>query len=132
MSFSQPQRLDGIRILVVEDEPDNLQMIALYLRLRGAEVETSASAQEALGRYTAFSPAVVVSDIGLPEHDGYWLLASLIAANGGIAPPAIALTGRASEADQSGALRAGFRAHLSKPIDPARLAGLIHQLAIGS
>jgi len=74
-------------------------------------------------------PAVVVSDLGLPGHDGYGLMEALMVVDSGAPPKAIALSGYARHQDRARALAVGFRAHLSKPVDPAALAGLIRRLA---
>ncbi len=123
------ERLDGIHVLLVEDEADNLEMLAALLRSLGAEVDTADSAEGAIASFCDRRPAVVVSDLGLPGHDGYGLMETLMGVAPGAPPKAIALSGYAREQDRARALAVGFRAHLSKPVDPAALAGLIRRLA---
>jgi two-component system CheB/CheR fusion protein len=124
-------RLDGLRVLVVEDEADTERLLAQILGDRGADVVTVETAAAALAAMTQHRIQVVVSDIGLPGDDGYELIRrvrSLPAGEGGRIP-AIALTAFAREEDRHRAVDAGFDAHLAKPIDPSELARIIARLA---
>jgi PAS domain S-box-containing protein len=123
--------LRGIRILVVDDEDDARQVIAFVLRKYGADVETAASASEALAALKDRSPDVLLSDIGMPGEDGYSLIGKLreMPADRGGRVPAAALTAFARVEDRERSLRAGFQAHLAKPVDPAELATLVGRLA---
>lgn len=120
--------LSGIRILVVDDEPDSREIVAFVLEQAGAIVTSVSSGIGALQALEQFIPDLIVSDIGMPEMDGYMLLQqirSLDSRNGSIEQgrqiPAIALTAYAGEYDRQQALQAGFHQHLSKPIEPNKL-----------
>jgi PAS domain S-box-containing protein len=124
-------RLDGLRVLVVEDEADTGRMLAQVLGERGAEVihvETSAAALEALKRDV---PHVLLSDIGMPGGDGYGLIRQVraLSAEAGGRVPAVALTAFAREEDMRRAVEAGFDLHLPKPVDPAELARVVAEVA---
>jgi PAS domain S-box-containing protein len=123
----QPNALDlnltNIRVLAVDDDLDVQEVLTAILTQAGAEVLTVASAAEVLTALDAFQPDVLVSDIGMPELDGYTLIRHIQAlfARRGKYLPAIALTAYASREDAQRALREGFQQHLSKPIEPAQL-----------
>ena len=125
--------LAGVRVLVVDDEPDARDLIARLLRARGAEVAAAASAaeaMEALGRGPR--PDVLLSDIGMPDEDGYSLVRRIRAAEAGQgAPPlpAAALTAFARAEDRHRALEAGFQTHIPKPVAPLELAAVVAELA---
>ena len=124
-------RLDGLKVLVVEDEPDTLDLVATILRDRGALVEavaTTRDAREALGRVR---PHVLLSDIGLPGEDGLAMIRAVRALSDedGGRTPAVALTAYAREQDRAQALHAGFQAHLAKPIQPFDLVRVIASVA---
>jgi len=121
------QRLDNVRILVVDDHDDGRMLTTLVLRQTGASVEAVASAREALQRLERHRPDVLVTDIGLPDEDGYSLIREIRLRDkehGGFLP-AIALTGYARADDRARALAAGFQAHVSKPVEPAELIATI-------
>jgi CheY-like chemotaxis protein len=84
---------------------------------------------EALDAFTQFAPDVVVSDVGMPEHDGYELITRLRDLPGGRSVPAVALTALARGEDRTRALRAGFQLHLAKPVDFAELVAVVQNLA---
>ncbi len=137
--LSEPSRwsapsLAGFRLLVVEDEPDTLEVIKLALNRYGAEVTTAGSAYEALEALGRVRPHVLISDIGMPEMDGYALIRSVraLGAERGGEVPAIALTAYAREQDRRRALDAGFQEHLPKPVEPAALARVIASLIAGA
>jgi PAS domain S-box-containing protein len=123
--------LQGMRILVVEDEQDTLEFVRRFLASRGAEVVAATSAAEALALLPKARVNVLVSDIGLPDVDGYDLLREVrrmdASASGGI--PAIALTAYARAEDRLLAFRAGYQAHVAKPVDPEELVAAIVDLA---
>ena len=125
---SQPD-LSGIKVLVVDDEEDSLSVVSRILERRGAEVRGATTMQQALDEFTKFAPHVLVSDIGMPEHDGYELITRLRALPGGRTLPAIALTALARGDDRTRALRAGFQLHVPKPVDFAELVALVQNLA---
>jgi signal transduction histidine kinase len=123
--------LSGIRVLVVDDDQSNLQMIAQLLRLHGASVMSASDAAGAMAIAPGWGPDALVLDIGMPQTDGYQLLRDLRAALGKDARslPAIAVTGYASQEDSRRALQAGFQAHVAKPFDMTGLCQLIAQLS---
>jgi signal transduction histidine kinase len=127
----QPFRPDlaGVKVLVVDDEEESVSIVQRLLERRGAEVRGSRSMKAALGEFAIFSPHVVVSDIGMPEHDGYELISCLRALPEGKAVPAIALTALARNDDRTRALRAGFQMHLPKPVDFTELVAAVRNLA---
>jgi PAS domain S-box-containing protein len=119
--------LSGVRVLVVDDEPDARDLIHRILSDCHADVRTAGSASEALEALGTETPDVLVSDLGMPGMDGFELLArirQLDAAHGG-AVPAIALTAFARSEDRLRALEAGFRAHIAKPVDPSELIEVV-------
>ena len=120
--------LEGLEILVVEDSPDTLLLLSTIFRREGANVATASSAAEALSRAIANRPHIIVSDIGMPDVDGYQLLEQLRLLPGMSDVPAIAVSGYASEEDRERALGVGYLALVPKPIDVDVLFGLIHDL----
>jgi two-component system, sensor histidine kinase len=121
--------LHGIRVLVVDDERDTLESLALYLRRCGAEARAVHSAAEAYESFTQSRPHAMVIDIGMPDEDGYSLMRRFREAAGGDLPPAVALTGFASRDDRLAAIEAGFSMHMAKPADPSSVAWAISELA---
>ena len=123
-------RLPATRVLVVDDDPDAVELVHELLTSAGAEVQTARSALEALETLARFHPDVLVSDIGMPEIDGYGLIRrirSLEASNGG-QTPAVALTAYASGDDADRCLASGFQGHLAKPVDPDQLVRVLASL----
>jgi CheY-like chemotaxis protein len=127
----EPSSLAGLRILVVDDEPDARTLAQRVLEECGAEVVAVGSAAEALQAVSADSiVSVMVSDIGMPEHDGYELIQQMRAMPGNAGRvPAIALTALARDEDRKRTLQAGYQVHISKPVDPAELVSVIATLA---
>jgi CheY-like chemotaxis protein len=124
-------RLDGVAVLVVDDEPDSNEMVRTLLSSCGAEVRVAASSAQALEIFDRWRPSVLVSDIGMPGEDGYVLIRKLrerTAARGGDTP-AIALTAYARVEDRVKVLTAGFQMHVIKPVDPAELAAAVASVA---
>jgi PAS domain S-box-containing protein len=122
--------LSGIKVLVVDDEADALESLSRTLIDSGAIVFAAQSALAAIGLVQANSPHVLVSDIGMPEMDGYELLRRVRALDGVFADvPAIALTAFARPSDRLNSLRAGYIAHLTKPADPLQLLATISAAA---
>ncbi|HEX7177505.1 MAG TPA: ATP-binding protein [Pyrinomonadaceae bacterium] len=123
--------LDGVRVLVVDDQPDARELLSMVLQYAGAEVLTADSATAALDTLRRTRLDVLVSDIGMPDEDGFHLigrLRSLPTEEGG-ATPAIALTAYATEEDRQRSISAGFEDHLPKPVEPAELVAMVAQLA---
>jgi len=121
--------LKGIRVLVVDDEADTRELLTIILQQAGAEVITMASAQEVLSQFNQLTLDILVSDIGMPQMDGYRLLQQIR----GMSLPqanvaAIALTAYAGDSNQQKALAAGFQQHLAKPIAPKDLIQAIARL----
>jgi CheY-like chemotaxis protein/anti-sigma regulatory factor (Ser/Thr protein kinase) len=121
--------LAGIRVLVVDDDESNLQMVAQMVRLYGGSAMVAAEAASALNLVRGWEPDVLILDIGLPGKDGYELLPELRTALGAPDLPAIALTGFAGAEHGTRALRAGFQSHVAKPFDVIGLCNLVEQLA---
>ncbi|HEU4412100.1 MAG TPA: response regulator [Polyangiaceae bacterium] len=123
--------LRGVRVLAVDDDEDARLLLEAMLECEGAEVRTASSGREALATIAAWGPHVLVCDIGLEGENGYALLGRVRREAGerGRTLPAIALTGYAREADRRRALDAGFARHVSKPVDPDALIGLVRELA---
>jgi PAS domain S-box-containing protein len=134
-----PQPLTNVRILVVDDEPDARELLVFILEQAGAIVTSVASALEALQILKAAEIDLLISDIGMPEMDGYMLMqemqAQLAGTRGQMSanalPKAIALTAYAGEINEQKALAAGFQHHLSKPIDPTELIAVLVSLIAG-
>jgi CheY-like chemotaxis protein len=125
----EPLDLLGVRVLVVDDDVDAQQAIAAILELHGAEVATAASAASALAALQRRRPDVLVTDIGMPDADGYDFMRRLRDRTPGEPIPAVALTGYASSADRERALAAGFAVHLAKPVPPEDLIATVRLLA---
>jgi PAS domain S-box-containing protein len=126
-SHGRPDLLAGYRVLVVDDEPDTLELMSFVLGKCGAHVVKVRSVDEALRAFGRTRPHIVVTDIGMPDRDGYELIRtirSLPTEKGGTVP-AIALTAFAATEDRRLALAAGFQDHLAKPVTPAALVALV-------
>ena len=121
--------LRGLTILVVDDQPDARDLIERVLQDAGARVVKAASAEEAMALAELEKPHVLLSDIGMPGADGFDLLRRLRALGSGGEIPAIALTAFARSEDRTRALRAGFRLHLSKPVEPTELCVAVANVA---
>jgi signal transduction histidine kinase/CheY-like chemotaxis protein len=122
-----PAMLDGVMVLVVDDEPDVRQVLRLVLEQRRAVVTCAASAAEALEAIATFRPDVLVSDIGMPGTNGYAMLRRIRALppDRGGSVPAIAVTAYARDEDRREALAAGYQRHLAKPVQPDVLAAAV-------
>jgi PAS domain S-box-containing protein len=123
--------LAGISILVVEDDVDSRDAIAMFLKMSGATVTAVSSVKEALETYERNSPRVIVTDLGMPGADGFSLASEVrrMDAARGRRTPLIALTGFVGAKDRSEVLKAGFAAHLEKPVNFALLVEQIRSLA---
>jgi signal transduction histidine kinase/CheY-like chemotaxis protein len=130
-SLPHPRRLNGVTVLVVDDEADARDLIATVLRSHGADVIAAANGSEAVALLASRSFSVMVSDIGMPQSDGYELIGRIRSATGvqGLQLPAIALTAYSRDEDRRRALESGFQAYVSKPVDPETLVRLVDRLA---
>ena len=120
--------LEGLDVLIVEDSPDTLNLLSTIFSREGANVTTASSAAEALQSAVMRRPNIIVSDIGMPDTDGYQLLEQLRLLPELSEVPAIAVSGYASEEDRERALAVGYLALVPKPIDVDVLFGLIQEL----
>lgn len=123
--------LADVRVLVVDDEPDARALVRRLLEERGATVTTNCSVAEALASILEDRFDVLVSDIGMPEEDGYALIRQVraLTAERGGAIPAVALTAYARSEDRMKAVMAGFQMHVTKPVEPAELLTMVASLA---
>jgi len=125
-----PSLLKGLRVLVVDDEEDARELLFALLSANGAEVVAAASAGEGYLEFQRFQPHAVVSDIGMPQEDGYSFMQrvrALESSQGGRVP-ALALTAYARAQDRAAALAAGFTAHLGKPVEPDALVQAVAEI----
>jgi PAS domain S-box-containing protein len=124
-------KIEGLKVLVVDDEPDARTLLRRLLEDCGAVVTTAASAKEALEHLAVERPDVLVSDIGMPGEDGYSLIRRVRAleteGSGNI--PAVALTAYARSEDRTRSILAGFQMHVAKPVEPTELVAVVASLA---
>jgi len=124
-------RLEGVHVMIVDDEADTREMLRLLMRQLGAEVRACGSSEEALSILSEWNPDVIVSDIEMPDEDGYELIRKvrrLEANSGGRKVPAVALTAYGRVEDRVRALSAGYQIHIAKPAEPNELALVIASL----
>jgi signal transduction histidine kinase/ActR/RegA family two-component response regulator len=125
-----PPGLRGLRVLVVDDEPDSLDVVRAILEQCEVDVNVAASASDAIACLSAEPPDVLISDIGMPAPDGFSLIRSVRtlprAAGGDV--PAVALTAYARTEDRTACLLAGFNSHVSKPVEPLELLAVVASL----
>lgn len=127
---SQPS-LKNLRVLVVDDEPDARELVAVILERCGAVMKAAGSTREAMEIIEGWKPDILIADIGMPVEDGYGLIKRLRALpkeRGGLTP-ALALTAYARTEDRVRALSEGYQVHLSKPVDRTELAAVVARLA---
>jgi CheY-like chemotaxis protein len=122
--------LEGLRLLVVDDELDFRELVTVMLGQYGAEVKAAASAGEALVYVENWRPDVLVADIGMPGEDGYGLIQKVraLSSERGGSTPALALTAYTREEDRLYAISAGYQTHLAKPITGPELATAVANL----
>jgi CheY-like chemotaxis protein len=123
--------LAGLRALVVDDDRDARELVTEVLRSRGMEVTTAASADEGLAALDLDVPDIILSDIAMPDHDGYDLIRQVrqrSSERGGLVP-AVALTAYARPEDTQRSLSSGFQLHLAKPVDVDYLVSVVASLA---
>jgi PAS domain S-box-containing protein len=122
---SPARSLVGLKVLVVDDEPDTLEMFRDALEAAGADVRAAATGPTALSVAETWPPDLIVTDLGLPGMDGYELLAAIRKQRPAAACPAVAVSAYARLDDRSRALAAGFQAHAAKPIEPPTLVSIL-------
>jgi PAS domain S-box-containing protein len=140
MQFSQSSRqdisqnhissLEGLKVLLVDDETDGRELVTIMLEIIGVQVKSASSASEALQTFAEWRPDILVSDIGMPAEDGYSLIRKVRALppeQGGNVPAA-ALTGYASKEDHLEALSAGYHSHIKKPVELEELIAVVASL----
>jgi CheY-like chemotaxis protein len=131
MAVTDFHALDGLRVLLVDDEPEAREILSTVIARTGAEVKSCQSASEALAKLLEWKPDVILSDIAMPDEDGYTFISkvrSLPREQGGDIPAA-ALTAYARDVDRQDALAAGYQMHIAKPIGAGQLVLLIAKLA---
>jgi len=128
---SQAAGLVGLRLVVVDDDPDALELMTSLLEHAGAQVTAASSAAGAFEAVQSARPHVLVSDIGMPGEDGYSLMrrVRLLPVEAGGSTPAVAVTAFARAEDRARALECGFQAHVPKPVDTSRLLAVIANVA---
>jgi CheY-like chemotaxis protein len=119
--------LAGVRVFAVDDEPDTLEAMCHYLQMKGAEVRCVTSAAQALREIPPFAPHVVLSDLSMPQMDGFQFLLALRRA--GEVMPVVAVTAMQDPAWRERVKMCGFQAFVPKPIEPSELLRLIAELA---
>ncbi len=121
------RELYGLKVLVVDDDSDTRELLEWVLTRAGAEVSVAASAAQALARLEQGSVHVLVSDIAMPEEDGYSLMRKIRAwpRERGSRVPAVALTAHSQVQDRLMSLRAGFQSHVPKPVVPEELVAVV-------
>jgi CheY-like chemotaxis protein len=123
--MSRPRLVESLRVVVVDDNVDTAESLAMLLTAVGHEVQTRYTGPDGLASGLAFDPDVVLLDIGLPGMDGYEVAATLRASPHGEGLTLVALTGYGQESDKQRALASGFDAHLVKPVDFGLLQALL-------
>ena len=129
--WERPPEIAGLRVLVVDDERDARDLIATVLEYCGATVEHAGSVTEGLEKLERWRPDILLSDIGMPDEDGYALIRQVRSRplEGGGSIPVASLTAYAGAEDRRRALHAGFNMHVAKPIEPAELVAVVANLA---
>ena len=131
-AWTGTERLDGIRVLLVDAKPQIRDVVADTLRERGAHVTGVDSAVAGLASLKREKPDALLSSISMPERDGYWLIREVrkLSPDEGGDVPAVAFTGLTAPEDRLACLRAGFQYHVPKPVALSRLAGVVALLTL--
>jgi len=126
------QKLQGLNILVVDDDKDIREMLRFVLEQEAGNIVAVGSVMEALESYKQSAPDVIVADIGMPEYNGYALMSLILEfdAQLGRSTPVIALTAFTSPADERAAIAAGFRKYMAKPFDPSEIIEGIRSVVV--
>lgn len=134
ITFEPQSALSGLRILLAEDDEDSREMLTYLLEEQRVTIEAVASASAALASFAENPPHILISDVGMPDMDGYQLIQKIreLSPEQGGKVPAIALTGYAGSQDKIRSLESGFQAHLSKPIDFDELFETIRKIVGGA
>ncbi|HSS18638.1 MAG TPA: CHASE domain-containing protein [Pyrinomonadaceae bacterium] len=127
--FGSQNVLSGLRLLLVDDDRDTLDLLSAALTQRSAEVTAVSSAADALASIKNFRPDVLISDIAMPGEDGYQLIQTVLALNVVPPIPTIAITAYAKEEDKERALAAGFQRYLAKPVELGEFISAVAELA---
>ena len=127
---TEPRPLSGYRLLVVDDQPDARELMVAMLTAAGAEVESAASAADALHMLDTMSPDALLADIGMPGSDGYSLIREVRRRDlpGGRHLPAAAITAYAGDHDRDRAVAAGFDCHVPKPVSRAAIVSAVRTI----
>ncbi|HEV8379266.1 MAG TPA: ATP-binding protein [Tepidisphaeraceae bacterium] len=130
-AFSSSPDMKGVRVMIVDDNTDSINLVKHLLEQCGVSVSGCASGEECLARLPAWHPDVLISDIGMPGMDGYSMMRELRAlpAEKGGQTPAVALTAFARSEDRRRAMLAGFDMHVSKPVEPGELVAVVARMA---
>ena len=122
--------LVGVHALIIDDDPEARDLVATVLRYCGALVVVAADAREGLGRLAQLLPDIIVCDLAMPEHDGYWFVRSLreLPRERGGNLPVVAITAHGALHGPDRTLPAGFQAYLRKPLDPWALCRVVSEL----
>jgi CheY-like chemotaxis protein len=133
MNLDSPDvRLDGVRVLVVDDDEATRYLTRTTLERAGAIVTESEVARDALNILQQERPDVLISDLSMPGEDGFWLIRAVrgLSISHGGGTPAAALTGHVTADDRARVLRAGFQIHIAKPVDLMRLVSIVAILVL--
>jgi len=130
-SSSDTRSLGGLRVLLVEDEPEARQIISVVIERTGAEVRSCVSASDAFAKLAEWRPDVILSDVAMPGEDGYSFIRRVrsLSRDEGGETPAAALTAYARDEDRARAIAAGYQMHISKPIAASQLVKMVAKLA---
>ncbi|MBD1871018.1 response regulator [Cyanobacteria bacterium FACHB-471] len=130
MSPSSNPSLDGLKVLIVDDDNDNLQFLAFLFETYGAIVTAVISAHDAFQVFLEQQPDILISDIRMPDQDGHTLIRQIrgLTVGQGGQVPAIALTANAREIDQQRSIASGFQQHLAKPVEQDMLLQAVLEL----
>ncbi|HKD00002.1 MAG TPA: response regulator, partial [Methylomirabilota bacterium] len=128
---SDEERLEGLRVLVVEDDADARELVATVLAQAGAVTFTASNGRDGIAMVPRVRPDVLVCDLAMPDQDGLTVVREVKAwaAETGVALPALALTAYARAEDREQALAEGFDRYLTKPVEPSELVGIVAGLA---
>jgi CheY-like chemotaxis protein len=126
-------RISGLKVLLIDNEPDALDLLESMLAQYGANTIIATSAMEGFNLVATARPDIIIADIGMPEKDGYQFMQEVrnLPPQEGGATPAIALTAFAHPEDRKKAIRSGYQAHLSKPFEYSELLAAIENLTCG-